>query len=225
MIVALFDSDGTLYSNQQGRGMLKYLETHGRRTAARLYYASLLPAFLLRRLKLMPIDRFQQFVTVRLSWLVKGMDLQQGAAMFDWVAQEYLLPTQRSDTADRLQRHQAQGHTVAVVSAMFIPCLKSIAEHFGVKEFVGTQLEVQDGRYTGRIVPPLISGAAKADQARRFLSSKGEEIDWASSYAYGDSFTDRDMLSLVGHPVAVHPDAKLYALAQARKWEVIGTPK
>jgi HAD superfamily hydrolase (TIGR01490 family) len=205
--------------------MLKYLETHGRRTTARLYYASLLPSLLLRTLKLMPIDRFQQFFTVRLSWLVKGMDRQQGEAMFDWVAQEYLLPTGRSDTAERLHRHQAQGHTVAIVSAMFVPCLKSIAGHFGVKEFVGTQLEARDGRYTGRIVPPLISGAAKAEQARQLLSVRGDEIDWESSYAYGDSFTDRDMLSLVGHPVAVYPDTKLYALAKARNWEVLGTPK
>ena len=225
MIVALFDSDGTLYSNQQGRGMLKYLETHGRRTSAQLYYASLFPALLLHKLKLMPIDRLQQFFTVRLSWLVKGMDLQQGEAMFDWVAQEYLLPTGRSDTAERLQRHQAQGHTVAIVSAMFVPCLKSIAGHFGVKDLIGTQLEVRDGHYTGRIVPPLISGAAKAEQARQLLSAHGGEIDWGSSYAYGDSFTDRDMLRLVGHPVAVYPDAKLYALAQARSWEVLGAPK
>ncbi len=205
--------------------MMKYLETHGRRTHARLYYTSLLPAYLLSKLKLIPIDRFQQFFTLRLSWLVKGMDLGQGQAMFDWAAQEYLLPTQRSDAAGRLQRHQAQGHTVAIVSAMFVPCLKSIAEHFGVKDFVGTQLEVSDGRYTGRIVPPLISGAAKAQAVRQLLSSRAREVDWASSYAYGDSFTDRDMLSLVGHPVAVYPDAKLHALAQARKWEVMGTPK
>jgi HAD superfamily hydrolase (TIGR01490 family) len=184
-----------------------------------------MPAYLLTKLKLIPIDRFQQYFTERLSWLVQGMDIKQGEAMFDWVAQEYLLPTQRPDTAERLQRHQAQGHTVAIVSAMFVPCLKSIAEHFGVKDFVGTQLEVRDGRYTGRIVPPLISGAAKAEQARQLLLAHGQQIDWESSYAYGDSFTDHGMLALVGHPVAVHPDTKLYALAQARKWEVLGTPK
>ena len=35
MIVALFDSDGTLYSNQMGRGMMKYEELYGNKTAAR----------------------------------------------------------------------------------------------------------------------------------------------------------------------------------------------
>jgi hypothetical protein len=29
MIVALFDSDGTLYAKQFGRGMMEYANTHG----------------------------------------------------------------------------------------------------------------------------------------------------------------------------------------------------
>jgi len=60
---------------------------------------------------------------------------------------------------------------------------------------------------------------------RELVQSRGWDVDWAASYAYGDSFTDHHMLNLVEHPVAVYPDAKLHALAKEKNWEVLGTPK
>jgi HAD superfamily hydrolase (TIGR01490 family) len=225
LIVALFDSDGTLFSNQQGRGMLKYLEAHGRGLAARMYWGALAPAYFLTRLKLIPTERFQQYFTVRLGSLVKGMDPAEAGAMFEWVANDYLLPTKRPETEQRLKDHRARGHAVVIVSAMFVPCLALIGTHFGVTDLIGTELEMRDGRCTGSIVPPLISGPAKAERVRQLLAARADRIDWSASFAYGDSFTDRDMLGLVGHPVAVYPDAKLNALALEKKWEVLGTPK
>ncbi|MBI3537081.1 MAG: hypothetical protein HY070_05950, partial [Chloroflexi bacterium] len=47
-------------------------------------------------------------------------------------------------------------------------------------------------------------------------------IDLAASYSYGDSIADLSMLNLVGHPVAVYPDAPLEKLARAKRWEIIG---
>jgi HAD superfamily hydrolase (TIGR01490 family) len=205
--------------------MLKYLEAHGRRFAGRVYLTAMAPVYLLSKMKLVPAERFQRYFTVRLGSLVNGMTLQEAAAMFEWVANEYLLPTRRPETDQRLRDHQAQGHAVVIASAMFVPCLAWIGNHFGVKNLVGTELEVRDGRYTGRIVPPLISGPAKAERARGLVATLGGDVDWAASFAYGDSFSDRDMLALVGHPVAVYPDSKLNALARQNKWEVLGTPK
>jgi phosphoserine phosphatase len=70
-----------------------------------------------------------------------------------------------------------------------------------------------------------MSGATKATKVRELAQSRGWDVDWAASFAYGDSFTDHYMMDLVGHPVAVYPDAKLHALAQEKNWEVLGTPK
>jgi phosphoserine phosphatase len=33
------------------------------------------------------------------------------------------------------------------------------------------------------------------------------------------------MLNLVGNPVAVYPDSKLFTLAKEKQWEVLGKPK
>lgn len=225
MIVALFDSDGTLFANQLGRGMMKYAELNGHGRTARNYFVSLLPAYSLRKLNLMPAGRYQHLLIERLGWLVRGMDAAEGRAMFDWVANQFLLARERTDVTARLEAHQKQGHQVMIISGMFIPCLEVIGKRFGVHDLIGTGLEFQDGRYTGRLVPPVISGPVKAARARQFFTERAIDVDWAASYAYGDSYTDRELLELVGHPVAVHPDPKLHALARARGWEVLGAPK
>lgn len=225
MIVALFDSDGTLYSNQMGWGMMKYEELNGRRNRARLYYASLMPGYFLNKSGLMKPERFQHILIMGLTRFFKGLNLEDGMSLFKWVVNEYLLPARRTDVVNRLKEHQAKGHRVVIVSGSFTPCLDIIGKHFGVADLIGTELEIQNEQYTGKIIPPLITGIAKAEKIRELLSTYGKDVDWTSSYAYGDSFTDRDMLNLVGHPVAVYPDKKLHKLAKEKSWEILGTAK
>ncbi len=210
MIVALFDSDGTLYSKQQGRGMLKYLEAQGEPGQARRYLAFYGLLKLLNRAGILGAERFQRLTTVRLSSLVKGLSVSAADEMFEWVAKEFLLPSQRPEVGRRLKEHQRRGHQVVIISAMFVPCLKHVAGQFEVNDYIGMELETRDGFHTGRIVPPLISGQAKAEAARRFFSNRGIDVDWSDSHSYGDSFPDRFMLDLVGRPVVVFPDQKLH---------------
>ena len=132
---------------------------------------------------------------------------------------QHSFPTRRSSD------HQSKGHLIVIASGSFTPALDLIGKHFGVIDLIGTQLEVSNDHYTGRIIPPVITGKAKAEKIRELLSARGVDVDWSSSYAYGDSFTDREMLSLVGHPVAVYPDKKLFALTKKQNWEMFGTPK
>jgi HAD superfamily hydrolase (TIGR01490 family) len=138
---------------------------------------------------------------------------------------DYLLPTGRNEVVARLRDHQAQGHIVLLVSAQLTPSLEILGHLYNVNGVVGTKVEVKNGRYTGRIVPPVITGADKDRYARQYFSSHDLDVDWESSYAYADSITDTGLLKLVGHPVAVHPDARLYDLARSQKWEMIGERK
>ena len=114
MIVALFDSDGTLYSNQMGFGMMKYEEMNGRRNRARLYYASLMPGYFLNKSGLMKPERFQQTLITGLTRFFRESNLKDGMSLFNWVVNEYLLPAKRVDVVDRLKQHQAQGHLVPI---------------------------------------------------------------------------------------------------------------
>ena len=157
-----------------------------------------------------------------MAWMVKGMDEEEFRRLSDCLVTDYLLPTERAEVVARLREHQAKGHVVLLVSAQLHPSLEVVAKHYNPDGFIGTYLELKDGRYTGKIIPPVITGQEKDRYARQFFSSRNIEVDWEASYAYADSITDTGLLGLVGHPVAVHPDAKLHALAQSENWEMIG---
>ena len=68
MIAALFDSDGTLYAKQMGRGMIQYSAAHGRRAAAYRYYASSAVGYFLRKLKLVKQRVYEKTGTVSLEY-------------------------------------------------------------------------------------------------------------------------------------------------------------
>ncbi len=222
MIAALFDVEGTLHTAQMGRGLLRYARAHGNRAAANRYYLTVLPFFALRKLRLVSDERLRRAAIGNLGGIMQGWTQEQALAAFDWIVHDYILPTARPDVMARFKEHQAQGHAVVLVSGMPLPCLERLGAALGTTGVVGTGLEATDGCYTGRSILPVMVGADKANGTRSFFAQKGIDVDWKSSFAYGDSIHDQSIFDLVGHPVAVHPDAELRALAQTRGWEVIG---
>ncbi len=91
MIAALFDIEGTLYSQPMGRGFIEYARRDGRRLRALLYYALLMPKYGLNKLGILPEELLYRSAIARMPWLVQGYDLQQAARAFDWVAKSFIL--------------------------------------------------------------------------------------------------------------------------------------
>jgi len=225
MIVALFDCDGTLFSAQFGRGLMAYARSRGQKGLVRLYYGYILIPFLLHKLGIISRETITRRIIASLAIFIKGWDDEEGQEAFDWVVNEFLLPTQHAEVVSRLRSHQGQGHRIVLVSAQFLPSLEILGKYFNADALIGTQVESRANRYSGRIVPPVIIGQDKNLGVRELFSSQKIEIDWDSSFAYGDSITDLELFSLVGNPVAVFPDAKLNEIAQSNHWEIIGVPK
>ena len=224
MIVALFDCDGTLFSALFGRGLMKYTNSKGRKGLVRLYYASLLIPFFLKKLGLISEETFSRRIIANLAMFIKGWNDEESKAAFDWVVNEYLLSTQRDEVVSRLRSHQAKGHEIVLVSAQYLPSLEILGKYFNADAIIGTEVEKTENRYSGRITPPVIVGQYKNLRVRELFSSQNQEIDWEASFAYADSITDLELFDLVGNPVAVFPDLKLNEIAQANNWEIIGTP-
>ena len=164
MVIALFDADGTLYTGQFGRGLMKYSSEHNRRYFARRYYAGIIPTYLLYKIKLTSRENMQHALLVKLSGMLQGLDHAKANAALSWLLHDYLLPTQREDVFERLREHQAKGHKVVIVSGMFMECAEIFREHLGIEAAIGTQPEFKDGRYTGETIPPLVSGKAKVEK-------------------------------------------------------------
>jgi HAD superfamily hydrolase (TIGR01490 family) len=116
------------------------------------------------------------------------------------------------------QRHLEAGQRVWLVTATPVELANIMARRLGLTGALGTVAESVDGVYTGRLVGGLLHGDAKA-AAIRALAER-EHLDLSRCSAYSDSANDRPMLTLVGHPNAVNPDAELRAEARRRGWPV-----
>jgi HAD superfamily hydrolase (TIGR01490 family) len=114
--------------------------------------------------------------------------------------------------------HHAEGDLTYLVTAAPRELAERIAAYLGMDGALGTEAELVDGRYTGRIIGPVLHGPAKLDAVTKLAAERG--IDLRDCSAYSDSFNDRPMLEGVGHPVAVNPDRQLRELARQRGWPV-----
>ena len=116
------------------------------------------------------------------------------------------------------QLHLDRGQRVWLVTAAPIEIAGIIARRLGLTGALGTVAEHVDGVYTGRLVGDLLHGPAKAEAIRALAAREG--LDLSRCSAYSDSVNDLPMLSLVGDPVAINPDARLRAHARAQGWRV-----
>ena len=116
------------------------------------------------------------------------------------------------------QMHIDQGQRVWLVTAAPVEVATIIAKRLGLTSALGTVAEHADGYYTGRLVGDLLHGEAKAAAVRSLAIREGLELERCS--AYSDSANDIPMLSLVGFPCAVNPDAKLRRHARQRGWRI-----
>ena len=116
------------------------------------------------------------------------------------------------------QMHLDQGQRVWLVTAAPIEIASLIARRLGLTGALGTVAEHVDGVYTGRLVGDMLHGPAKAVAVTALAEREGLDLSLCS--AYSDSSNDLPMLSLVGDPCAINPDAKLRAHARANGWRI-----
>lgn len=116
------------------------------------------------------------------------------------------------------QLHLDEGKRVWLVTAAPIEIATIIARRLGLTGAMGTVAEHVDGVYTGALVGDLLHGPAKAEAIKALAAREG--LDLARCSAYSDSSNDLPMLSLVGDPVAINPDARLRAHAKAHGWRI-----
>ncbi|AJT41931.1 HAD family hydrolase [Psychromicrobium lacuslunae] len=116
------------------------------------------------------------------------------------------------------EQHLRVGRKVWLVTATPIEVAEVIASRLKLTGALGTVGEIQDGVYTGRLVGDILHGPAKAVAIKALAEAQGIEL--ANSWAYSDSYNDIPLLTSVGHPVAINPDAKLRRHARDHNWPI-----
>ena len=222
--LAVFDLDGTLF---EGNIITAFLLHHRKHKVNRLrlylYFASHSLLVLLWKIGLYSAMSMRGMWAKNMSWLMTGMSIEDGHRCFEWIADNYVVPQIRQDVYKRVLGDLEDGFRVILLSGTPLPLLKVITHKLGLRECVGTPLKTINGKYNGRIEPPVAQGPGKIERLKEYLSDQAEHIDWLHSYAYADSITDEGFLSLFGNPVAVYPDPALADLATERNWHIFGS--
>ncbi len=104
------------------------------------------------------------------------------------------------------------GYSVGVVSGGFTCLTDRFVDELGLDFAAANELEVQDGRLTGRVVGEIVDRAGKAAALRRFAADFG--IPLAQTVAIGDGANDIDMLRTAGLGIAFNAKAALRASAE-----------
>jgi HAD superfamily hydrolase (TIGR01490 family) len=128
----------------------------------------------------------------------------------------------------RFAWHVQQGHEIVLISgtieplaqlaAMALECELEARNLQAHPKVLATKLSEARGRWTGYIVGEAMFGPVKARAASRFAEES--HLDLNNCYAYGDSFLDRHLLSVVGHAHAVNPGKRIAALANEKDWPI-----
>jgi phosphoserine phosphatase len=103
------------------------------------------------------------------------------------------------------------GYAVAIVSGGFTAVTDVLATQLGLDHAVANELEIVDGRLTGRLVGPIVDRAGKAEVLRAIAAA--EHIPLEQTVAIGDGANDLDMLATAGLGIAFN--AKPIVRAQA----------
>jgi phosphoserine phosphatase len=125
--------------------------------------------------------------------LLEGLE----AAALDRVYEEIELAPGARTMVRTLKR---LGYRFAIVSGGFTRVTDRIAADLGIDFAAANELEVADGRLTGRIVGPVLDRAGKAAALRRFADEAGVAV--GATVAVGDGANDLDMLSAAGLGIA-----------------------
>ncbi len=144
------------------------------------------------------IDFIESF-TRRVA-LLKGLD----ASVLKEVAAD--IPLQ--DGAEKLLRVLKRcGFKIAVLSGGFTFAGQPLKERFGIDYLFANELEIVDGKLTGRYLGDVVDGKRKAELLR--LIAQMEHIELEQVIAVGDGANDLPMLGLAGLGIAFHAKPKV----------------
>jgi HAD superfamily hydrolase (TIGR01490 family) len=145
-----------------------------------------------------------------------SVDVMRGIVAEAWPT--VLRPLVYREALDLAASHEARGERVYIVSAGLQEVVDMVSQELGFDGALGSQAEVEDGVYTGRLERRLY-GFEKRVALEELASAQGLEL--ARSTAYSDSHTDLAFLEAVGHPVAVNPDRALRRVVRERGWPML----
>lgn len=215
MALVVFDVDHTIVDGQSQRLLITYLFRRGMFPFFR--YLGLFFWFFLYRFGLAasPENAFRQALGC-----FKGKSPADFTPILQRFVVEVIAPRMYADALRKVEEHQARGDYVMLISNAVTPLVSAIATYLGITHYRGTDIQIENGRYTGALAGKALYGEEKKKVLLNFLS---EHTAMASAdiWVYADHISDFDLLRVAHHPVVVNPGKKLKRIAEEFHWQVV----
>ncbi len=157
-----------------------------------------------------------------LAFSLAPLAAHEPAALHRWRAQfmaDKIYPIVLPKAQALLQRHRQAGDTLLIITATNRFVTEPIAQWLQVPHLLATEVEMQQGRYTGRSVGIPCYQQGKVTRLQQWLQQTEHTL--VESWFYSDSHNDLPLLQQVTHPVAVDPDPTLHHHAKQHGWPII----
>jgi HAD superfamily hydrolase (TIGR01490 family) len=215
--LALFDLDNTLLSGDSDYEWAQFLIERG--VLERAEYEARNDRFF-RQYKEGRLD-IHEFLDFQLAPLARHsrqeLDRWHGEFMRTRVK-----PIIRSKGRDLVRRHLADKHLCAIITSTNAFITAPIARELGVEHLLATELEVRNGKFTGKPLGTPSFRLGKVTRLAEWLGERGQTLaSFAASWFYSDSHNDLPLLERVTRPIAVDPDEPLRAHARRQGWAVM----
>lgn len=137
--------------------------------------------------------------------LLKGLD----ASVMQEIAES--LPI--TEGVDRLMKILKRvGFKIAILSGGFAYFGNYLKQKYNIDYVYANELEIVDGKLTGRHLGDIVDGKRKAELLR--LIAQVENVDIRQTVAVGDGANDLPMISIAGLGIAFHAKPKVKATAK-----------
>jgi len=206
--LAVFDCDGTLWSDDAGEGFFRW-ELEQRRVADEVArwagprYADYKAG------KVYEDDMCAELATMH-SGMAEAEVQRAADEYFAGHFVQRIFPEMR----DLVSRLQSSGCEVWAVSSTNVWVIRAAMKHCGIplERILATSVEIENGQITDRIVQ-VPSGEGKPRVIREIVRRRPDA-------AFGNSRWDTEMLAMAGHAFAVNPNPDLEKTARERGWTI-----
>jgi phosphatidylglycerophosphatase C len=183
--LVLFDFDGTITTKDT---FIEFLIFYKGMTKFLAGMAIMSPYLALFKLKLIPNWKAKEKV---ITHFLGGESLENLRAKCNEFSEQVLPSLIRPGAIQTINQYKSESSTVAVVSASAEDWVEPWCRKQGIL-CIATQLEIENGRVTGKLCGPNCYGPEKVNRIQKqFILKEFEEI-----VAYGDSSGDKEMFGI-----------------------------
>ncbi len=212
--LVILDLDGTIINGQSQVLFLKYL--FKKNLVGLFFFIRVYAWFILYKFGLTTDP--QAIMNYAFSFL-KDKGIKEINKLAEEFFNDVLCQFIFGEMLDIIKKHKKEKRNLLIVSNSASFIVEHVAHYLGVRDFLSTQFEIYNEKFTGKILGNIVYGQNKANLVKEFCKKKNIRLE--NSYSYADSISDLNILLLSANPFPTNPDKKLLREANKRGWQVL----